>query len=116
MSKREIIFFMRFKGFSDGELIAKWLYDNLAYSDVNLSFRFNKDLSIAFCEIAFEKLAPAPFNEETMDEYLIKVQVGEFLVGVKTEEGVSLYIQKECPYCLCEPRRVPNYLIERDNQ
>src|SRR5436190_22714271 len=114
MSKNEIIFFMRFKGIADGEVIAKWLYDNVAYLGVNLSFEFKKDMSVSFCEISYESFASAPLYKEFSDEYLIKVHVDEFLVGIKTPNGITFGVQKECPYCACEPSKSRNYLDKRD--
>ena len=113
-SKGEIIFFMKFKGISDGEMIAKWLYDNIANLGVNLNFAFKRDLSVSYCEISYETLASAPLYKEFADEYEIKVYVDEFLVGIKTEKGITFGVQKECPYCACEPRKSHNYLIERE--
>ena len=112
MSKNEIIFFMRFKGFSDGEVIVKWLYENIANLGVSLNFEFKKDLSVSSCEISYETLASAPLYKEFADEYSIKVYVDEFLVGIKTPNGITFGVQKECPYCACEPRKSRNYLIE----
>ncbi len=113
-SKGEIIFFMKFKGISDGEVIAKWLYENVAKLGVNLSFEFKKDLSVSYCEISYECFASAPLYKEFSDEYLIKVHVDEFLVGIKTEKGIVFSVQKECPYCACEPSKPKYYLDERD--
>ena len=112
-SKGEIIFFMKFKGISDGEVIAKWLYENVAKIGVNLSFEFKRDLSVSYCEISYETLASAPLYKEFSDEYLIKVHVDEFLVGIKTEKGITFGVQKECPYCACEPSKTRHY-YERD--
>ena len=68
-SKGEIIFFMKFKGISDGEVIAKWLYDNIANLGVSLNFAFKRDLSVSYCEISYETLAAAPLYKEFADEY-----------------------------------------------
>jgi len=115
MIKTEIVFFMRFKGFSDGEVIAKWLYDNMAYASVNISFEFKKDLSVRSCEISYESYSSSPLYKEFSDEYLIKVEVDEFLVGIRTPDGVTLRVQKDCPYCACEPSKSRNYILdERD--
>jgi hypothetical protein len=114
MSKGEIIFFMRFKGVLDAEMIAKWLYDNVAKLGVNISFEFKKDLSISSCEISYECFASAPLYKEFSDEYLIKVHVDEFLVGIKTENGIVFSVQKECPYCACEPSKLRYHHNERD--